>query len=164
MSGHDGGVPPPPVEACALVSLAKIGDCLRARSAASWARQSLVLLFVLIGLLVTGFCGFTIYAMDKQKQKGPGNAQAKQKNNNNVNNPAPPAKDKEKDAPAPNGQQQPQQQQQNPFAEEDPVDEKTKFAFQAGLVGLILLYLLHYSVGLQKSRRAIREDSSQSPP
>ena len=67
-------------------------------------------------------------------------------------------KEKEKDAPPPNGQQPPQQQQQNPFAEEDPVDEKTKFAFQAGLVGLILLYLLHYSVGLQKARRAIREE------
>jgi hypothetical protein len=150
-----GGVLLVVAEVCALMSMAKIGEGLGATGAATWARHSLVLLMVLLFMLMTGFCGLTIYAADKQKHKGPraGNPPANQQNNP----PAPP-KDKDK-APAPNGagQQPQQQQQQNPF-EDDGLDEKTRFAAQAVMIGLILLYLLHYSVGLQKCRRAIREE------
>jgi hypothetical protein len=154
-----GGVLLVVAEVCALMSMVKIGEGLRATGVATWARHSLVLLIVLIFLLMSGFCGLTIYAANKQKQKGPpaGNPPAKQQNN-------PPAAPKDKDtdkAGAPNGPgQQPNQQQnqqQNPF-EDDGLDEKTKFAAQSAMIGLILLYLIHYSIGLQKCRRAIREE------
>src|SRR5262245_16426560 len=112
-------------EVCALVSLAKIGDGLQARGAASWARQTMVLLFVLLGLMMAGLCGLGVYSAEKQKQKqaGPGNPPANQQNG-----PAPQGKNKDKDkdaAPAKgpppagaagaNGQQQ---QQQNPFGDD----------------------------------------------
>jgi hypothetical protein len=156
-------------EICSLVSLAKIGDGLRAASGGSWARQSIVLLLMLIGLLCVGMCGFFVYVAEKQKQKGPqdpapdiqnkaGNPKGKNKA------PIPPkgkdvAKDQEvvkendKDGPA-NGQVQ---QQPNPF-DDGTVDEKTFFVFEAVAIGLILLYLLHFSIMLQKSRRAIRDE------
>jgi hypothetical protein len=138
-------------EVTGLVALAKIGEGLRDKAATGWARRSLVLLMVLIGLLMTGFCGYAVYVGQKAKQRGPAaNAPA------NPNNPPAPKVAKGKGpAPAgPNGQPQPQQ---NPFGD-DPVDPITQFAFQSAMVALILIYLLHYSVALQKARRAIRAE------
>jgi len=153
-------------EVSALVSLAKIGDGLQAPGAASWARQTMVLLFILLGLMMAGFCGLTIYSAEQQKQKqaGAGNPPAVQQNGA-----APQGKNKDKDkdaAPAKanaapagaNGQQQ--QQQQNPFGD-DQLDDKTQFIVQTVMIGMILLYLLHFSIGLQRGRRAIRDEMNR---
>jgi hypothetical protein len=139
-------------EVTGLVSLAKIGDGLRDSAAAAWARRSLVLLMVLIGLLMAGLCGFVIYAGQHAKQKGPAANQPANQNNPVV----PKGKGKGNGPAAPNGQPQ-QPQQPNPF-DDDALDPTTQFAFQAAMIGLILIYLLHYSVALQKARRAIRAE------
>jgi hypothetical protein len=133
-------------EVTGLVALAKIGEGLRDESATGWARRSLVLLMVLIAVLMTGFCAYAIYVGQKAKQNGPA-----------ANPPAnpPPAKVGKGNGPAPAGPNG--QQQQNPFGD-DPVDPITQFAVQSAMVGLILIYLLHYSVALQKARRAIRAE------
>ena len=154
-------------EVCALVSLAKIGDGLQARGVASWARQTMVLLFVLLGLMMVGVCSIGIYSTEKQKQKqaAAGNPPVVQQNgaapqgkNNNKDKDAAPAKGNPAPAgaPGPNGQQQ----QQNPFGD-DELDDKTQFIVQAVMVGLILLYLLHFSIGLQRGRRAIRAEMNR---
>src|SRR5262249_16540135 len=147
-------------EVCALVSLARIGDGLKAPSAAAWARQSIAALVVLIGLLTVGFCTFAIYVAHRQEGKQKqgannpplGRGKHKRKANNR-------AEGRAKDAaPPPNGQvQPPNQQQQNPF-DDNAVDPETEFAAQGVMIGLVLLYLLHFSVGLQKVRRAIRRE------
>src|SRR5262245_30863597 len=56
-------------EITGLVSLAKIGDGLHAASAASWARQSIAALVVLIGMLTVGFCAFVIYVGQNAEQQ-----------------------------------------------------------------------------------------------
>jgi hypothetical protein len=141
-------------ELCGLMALAKAGDGLQVSSAANWARTSAVLLIVLIGLLMFGFCGFVIYVGNQQKQKQQGqaaNAAA------NPNGPFANAKANGPNNPPGANPPGPQQQQQNPFGD-DPTDPKAQFIFQISMIGLILLYLVHYSVTLQKGRRAIRDE------
>jgi hypothetical protein len=154
-------------EMCGLVSLAKIGTGLHNSSLANWARMSLVLMFVLIGGLTMGACGLSIYA-SQQKQQGqqPGNGPfAKAAKGKGQKNAAPKDKDKEiakeKDKDKDKDNQQAnanaQQQQPNPF-EDDGLDEKTRFISQMVMIAFILLYLTHYSISLQKGRRAIRSE------
>jgi hypothetical protein len=166
-----------------LMALSKIGTGLHNPSAASWARVSLILMFAVISLLFFAACGLSVYsAQQKQKQQAQAGNQAG--NGNPGANPNPPfgkqrgkagnppakaeKKDDKKDQPQAgpngnaNGQAQPQPgqpqgqpQQPNPF-EDDGLDDTTRFIFQMSMVGLILLYLVHYSISLQKGRRVIR--------
>ncbi|MSR54880.1 MAG: hypothetical protein EXS09_16560 [Gemmataceae bacterium] len=157
-------------ELCGMMALAKICDGLRAPSAANWARMSMVLMFVLIGVLLVGACGIGIYGAEQQRKKQAQNANIQNPDQNPPpivkGGPAPKGKkgDVKKDPPVvpkdpPGGPnvQPPQPQQPNPF-EDDGLDESTRIIFQACMVGLILLYLIQYSIALQKGRRAIRAE------
>jgi hypothetical protein len=149
-------------EMCGLASLGKIGDALGSPSAASWARWNIALLAAFLGLSFVGLCALGIYAEKKEQDR--------QKANNAANPPAVvkdagPAKDKEKDkakevgkdnganANGPAGQQQ-----QNPFGEGEELDQKTQLLINGIFAGLLLLYVVHYSIALQKGRRAIRAE------
>lgn len=155
-------------EMCGLVSLAKIGTALHNPSAASWARTSLILMFVLIGGLTMGLCGLSIYAAGQKQQnqqgqpgngpfakaakgKGQKNAAAKDKDKEI-------AKDKDKEKDDDNQQANPNAQAQQPDPLDGGLDEKTQFISQMVMVGFIMLYLIHYSISLQKGRRAIRRE------
>ena len=154
-------------ELCGLMALAKIGDGLRASSAANWARMSMVLMIVLGVVIMIGACGVGIYGAEQQRKKQERNA-----NFQNQKIPLPPVakeepvpkakkKEQKKDVVEvpinpPAGQNQ-QQKQQNPF-EDDGLDDTTRIVFQGAMIGLILLYLIQYSIALQKGRRAIRTE------
>jgi hypothetical protein len=141
-------------ELCGLMSLAKAGDGLHASSAAGWARASALLLILLIGLVTVGACGFAIYASGQQQKKqaqagkGPGNP-----NPGVANGKANGPKNPPVGANPPPGQQQ----QPNLF-DDDGADPKAQLVFQSIMVGLILLYLIQYSITLQKGRHAIRDE------
>jgi len=140
-------------ELCGLMSLAKAGDGLHATSAAGWARASALLLILLIGLVTVGACGFAVYASGQQQKKqaqagkGPGNPNpgvVKGKGNGPNNPPA--------------GANPPPAQQQPNLFDDDGTDPKAQLIFQSIMVGLILLYLIQYSITLQKGRHAIRDE------
>jgi hypothetical protein len=174
-AGANGGAPPPGfivmmlfamctfcltagfavgAEIAGLTGLGRIGDALRDRAAAAWARRSIVVMLVAGGIMMFGLCGVTVYAghVEQERQKamaGPGpangapaNGKDKQKDHKKDAAPAPP--------PAANGAGQ------NPPP--GPIDETLALVFNLIIFGPLILYLIHYSVALQTGRRAIRHE------
>lgn len=146
-------------ELCGLMSLAKVGDGLHAASAATWARMSALLLVLLIGAVTVGGCGFLIWATGQQQKK-------QAQGGNRAANPNPGGVQQKGNAPIVKGNGpnnppaagNPPPAQQPPLFDDNGADPKAQFIFQTVLVGLILLYLVQYSISLQKGRRAIREE------
>jgi hypothetical protein len=150
-------------EIAGLMALARIGDALRDRTAAGWARRSIVVMVVAGMLMVFGFCGVFIYAGAKEQQRQQ-QAQAAGAANpapaNDKDKPKEKRKDKEKagngkDAPAP-AQPAAAGPGQNPPPE--PMDGTLALILDLIFFGPLILYLIHYSVALQAGRRAIRRE------
>jgi hypothetical protein len=157
-------------EVTALVSMARIGDGLKAHSAAASARVSIAVLFIVLGLLVAGTCVLSLYVNHKQMQQIQNQApQAAPANQGNDAGPpakdaapAPPANDKagakdkgkakEKDAGPP------PQPANGPPPPPNPMDDETMLIGEGVLYGLLLIYLVHFSVSVQRVRRAIRRE------
>ncbi|HJZ94679.1 MAG TPA: hypothetical protein VKE40_27685, partial [Gemmataceae bacterium] len=159
-------------EVTALVSMARIGDGLKAHGAAASARVSIAVLFAVLGLLVVGTCVLFLYVTEKQMQQvqnqAPPAAPANQANDAGPPAkakdaaPGPPANDKAggKDKGKPKGKDAgpPPQPANGPPPPPNPPDAETAFIAVGVLFGLLLIYLIHFSVSLQRVRRAIRRE------
>jgi hypothetical protein len=154
-------------EIAGLMALARIGDALRDRAAAGWARRSIVVMVLAGGLMVFGFCGVFVYAGAKEQQRqqqaqaaggaNPAPANDKDKPKEKRKDKAG-AKDKAgngKDAPAP-AQPAAAGPGQNPPPE--PMDGTLALVLDLVFFGPLILYLIHYSVALQVGRKAIRRE------
>ena len=153
-------------EASALVSISQIGKGLKDAGASGWAKLCLGLLVFEIAVGTVGLCAVGLYAADKQqKQQAAQEAQIAK----NVN-PAPPPDGKVKTAPKgkdpgppqvnpPPANQPPANQPPppNPF-DAEPLDEKTQILVNLVSVGMLFLYLIVFSITLQKARGAIRRE------
>jgi hypothetical protein len=149
-------------EIAGLVGLGRIGDALRDRAAAAWARRSIVVMLVAAGIMMFGVCGIAVYAaqLEQERQKamgGPGGANGAAANDKvkDKEKPKEKGKDGKKDAvpaqpPAAAGAGQ------NPPPE--PIDGTVALVFDLVFFGPLILYLIHYSVALQTGRRAIRRE------
>jgi len=143
-------------EVAGLVSLGRIGDALRDRAAATWARRSIVVMLVAVGLIMFGLCGVVAYAAAHAPpppraqggaNAGAAGAQGKEKGKDKADHPkdAAPAQ-----PPAANGAAQ------NPPPAEP--DETLTMVMNLVFFIPLILYLLHYSMALQAGRRAIRRE------
>ena len=146
-------------EVTGLMSLGRIGEGLRDRAAAGWARRSIVVLFLTGGLMMFGLCGVFAYVVAKgpprqQAQDGadPGPGAKKEAGGDKGKAAVRDKADQPKDVappPAANGGGQ---------GPPEPVDETLALITNLVLYVPLLVYLIHYSMALQAGRRAIRHE------
>jgi hypothetical protein len=157
-------------EIAGLMALGRIGDALRDRAAAGWARRSIVVMVLAGTLMVFGFCGVFVYLGAKEEQRQQ-QAQAA-----GAANPAPaPANDKDKPKQKRGDKEAPKEKDKADNAKEaapaqppaagpaqnpppEPIDQTMTLVLDLVFFGPLILYLIHYSVALQAGRRAIRRE------
>jgi hypothetical protein len=150
-------------EIAGLMSLGRIGDALRDRAAARWARRSIIVMVLTGGLIVFGAFAILVYigaeqqkrqeqakagaqdpagAKEKPKEMGKDKAVGKAKADNAKE--AAPAQ-----APAAGPAQNPPP---------EPIDGTVAVIFDLIFFVPLIVFLFHYSVALQAGRRAIRRE------
>ena len=161
-------------EVAGLMALGRIGDALRDRAAAGWARRSIVVMFITGGLILFGLCGVSVYAAEQQKQRekaqagavGPAGDKAKGVDKGKANDKAKGnakdaaatkdrakgenGKDADPDPPAAGGA--------GPNPPPEPIDATLALILDLVFFIPLLVFLIHYSVALQAGRRAIRRE------
>ena len=150
-------------EVAGLLSLGRIGDALRDRAAAGWARRSIVVMLVAGGLMMFGLCGVMVYAADQQQKQekakagaaGPADDKGKAKDKaDGKGNAKAEAKDK-----ADNGKEAaPPAAGAGQGPPPEPFDPTLALILNLVFFIPLLVYLIHYSVALQAGRRAIRRE------
>lgn len=149
-------------EIAGLLSLGRIGDALRDRAAAAWARRTIVVMIVAVGLMMFGLCGVSVYAAAHMPPppngQGGGNGGAAGGQNKKA-----PEKDKAaaKDkAEHPKDAAPAQPPAGNAAGQNPPPEPDETIALILELVVYVplILYLIHYSMALQAGRRAIRRE------
>lgn len=158
-------------EIAGLVALGRIGDALKDRGAAGWARRSIVVMLLAGGVMAFGVCGVSIYWMAKQQPK---QAQAKaarnqpaaakdKQNGENKGKEKVQAKEPDKDRPAgANADDKKKGDLPDDGPAEDPppepLDGPATLFFNLVCFGPMIFFLIHYSIALHLGRRAIRRE------
>lgn len=152
-------------EVTGLMALGQIGDALRDKAAAGWARRTIVVIFLAGGLIVLGVCATFVYLMSQEQQRlqnqgragvaadDPDKAkdQAGEKGKAKATDkPARADQGKDADADPPVGAEA--------DGEPEPIDETVALVFNLVYFIPLIVYLIHYSVALQGARRAIRRE------
>lgn len=144
-------------EACGLMNIIKTCDGLKDRSAAGWAKFTLVGFGLLLGFTMIMVCGLSVHAAQQQEKKrkdaevAEKRAEEKLRADNKFN---PKFKAPEPKEPPP---------PKNPFEDDDMddgLDDSTRIIVHVVSLAVMLSFLAVYCITITKARGAIRREMS----